>query len=459
NILACADLYALLELSERTSTTELKRKADAEYQRVRTHGDKSKPDINARQELYGHCLKLFDSDGERAKYDFSLSRVRLTAIEEMAAQAGVGESKIGMRVMEELIKQGKQRGIAKEEVIDCVRGIAVKKGWLVELPSTPEADRMELCGVCGALGPTGNACGKCGTPFRQPCPKCGQVNPSATRNCGKCRFAIGDMPLAERSVNSARALAPSDLAGAMAAVDEALSYWPGHPQAVELKKKLEARLAELRDRENRIREFLDRFDRQRAKREFEGALATLNELQRLAPERPELATLRPIADAGQREAAAHVARGKKFLIDGKSDDALTAFETALASCSDSREANEAMKSCPPESPAGVAAVASTNGASLTWKPSPSRGRIEYQLVRKSGTPPTRPDDGEKIATSTNTTHIDTAAPSGQRLYYAVFALRAGVPSHQAALAGPIVRIAEVFDLVAQGGDGSIALTW
>jgi hypothetical protein len=460
SIVGAEDLYALLALPRMTSTAELKRAADAEYQRVRTHGDKSKPEVNARQELYGHCLKLFDSNAERAKYDYSLSRVRLAEIESLTAEAGSGEGRIGVRVMDELINRGKQKGIAKEDVIECVQAVAKKKGWLVELPNQPEADQRELCRFCQTLGAVrATACAQCGTPFRRACPKCGDVNSSFVSNCSKCRFAICDMPLAERCLNSSKGIATTDLPSALREVDQALAYWPGHPYAVAWRAKLEAELLEVAKRRQRIPELQMRFQQQWATRHVQGGCRTLQELRQLDPQNTDLPKWLPLVEAAERAAAAEIAAGREHLKQGRFDGAFGAFEKALAEYADNAEAMEALKACPPAPPSAATASASLAGVTLRWCPSPSRGRLEYVVLRKNGSPPTRFGDGVEVAITSAATHLDADAPSGQRLHYAVFARRLGVVSHQAAHAAPAVRPDEVRELAAQGGNGSVTLTW
>lgn len=460
SVVGAEDLYALLALPRMTSTAELKKAADTEYQRVRTHGDKSKPEVNARQELYGHCLKLFDSNDERAKYDYSLSRVRLAEIESLTAEAGSGEGRIGLRVMDELINRGKQKGIAKEEVIECVQTVAKKKGWLVELPNQPEADNRELCRVCQTLGAVkATACAHCGTPFRRACPKCGDVNSSFVSNCAKCRFAICDMPLAERHLNSSKGIATTDLPGALREVDQALAYWPGHPQAVAWKTKLDAQLLELANRRQRVPELLARLKQQWASRQVQGVCQTIQELRQLDPQNTDLPKWLPLVEAAERAAATEIAAGRGHLKQGRFDEAFGSFEKALAEFADNAEAMEALKACPPAPPSDAIASASLAGVAVRWRPSPSRGRLEYVVLRKNGSPPTRLGDGSEVAITSAATHLDAQAPSGQRLYYAVFTRRLGVLSHQAAHAAPAVRSDEVRELVAQSGNGTVTLTW
>jgi hypothetical protein len=275
DIVGKKDLYELLEHPRTTSTETLYNEADASYQRVRTHGDKSKPEFNARQELYGYCLILFSSDAERAKYDYSLDRVRFAEIERLAIAAGSGERRIDYRVLDELIKRGVREGIRRDEVIECVQRISTNRGWLLDR-GQPVTDQRELCNFCQTLGAVNETvCARCGTPLRLICPKCGDNNSSCQHNCTKCGFAIAEMWQAERCLKSSKAIAQSDLPRAVRDVEQALTYWPGHPQAIEWKATLEVKMLEKRKRRQRNPRWLEMYQSKRPKALVTGLLPFL----------------------------------------------------------------------------------------------------------------------------------------------------------------------------------------
>jgi hypothetical protein len=239
SVVGADDLYELLALPRMSSSAELKQAADTEYQRVRTHGDKSKPEVNARQELYGYCLKLFDTDSERAKYDYSLACARLAKIEQFTILAGIRERRIDLPVLDELIIRGKQQGIEREDVVECVIAVARQRGWIVDGSNSMESDQRQLCGFCQTLGPANaSACHQCGTPYRLICPKCGEIDDSFGGDCTNCGFAIDHMRFAQRCLHMSKAIARNDPEGALDEVNQSLAYWPGHADAIDWKQKL-----------------------------------------------------------------------------------------------------------------------------------------------------------------------------------------------------------------------------
>lgn len=454
-----ADLYALLKLPKSTSSRELHQRSDAEYQQIRTHGDKTQPDVNARQELYGLCLKIFASDGERDKYDNALAQQRLKSIMSLAEAAGAGEGRIVAKVMDELIKEGKKGGLAQEEVVASVVEVATRRKWTVEVPSVPSAQSLQVCGACGALGPIGKNCSQCGASYEIACPKCRATNVNGARTCVNCRFEIGDMPLAERALRSAKALLADDPASASKLVEEALRYWPGHPQATQLKSELERQREARQARETTIRDLLEKVNQSRRKREFEAARKPLDELARIAPTHADLPALRTAVTTAMKEAESQVNRAKALQAQGKMDDALDAYDAALAACADFQAARDGLARCPPLPPVQLQAQANSSAIVLQWKASSSRGQLHYVIVRKADSAPTRPDDGQRLGATPSLAFHDPSAPSGGRWFYAVFSERSGAASHQAAVVGPVVRTAEISNLAPQAGDARAVLHW
>jgi hypothetical protein len=454
-IAGASDLYALLDVQRSTTTTELRRRADEKYQEVRTHGDKTRADVNARDKLLGHCLKIFDDEAQRAKYDSSLASERLKDIEDHARTAGAGEKRLRAAVSDELIRLGRKKGLSQEEVVAVLVEIAAQGKWVLEVPAAAPSPSPACCGNCGDLGaPGAKGCPACGMPYEIACPKCKAINPTAAQICCNvsCRFEVGNMHLAERSLRSAKAIQREDPRRASVLAAEALGYWPGHPEAATLKADLDRAEAEIQILEQAIRKAI-------GERTFEAIHRPLADLARQAPDQPELAEWRRHTDRALAETAGHVTRARAHETAGRIDEALSAFDAALAVCTDCQAAKDGQNRCPPAAPTNLRVTATVTGVSLNWNASPTRGRLEYLVVRRSGSPPTRPSDGETVVRTPGLTYLDAAAEPGKHLYYAIFTERGTARSHQSTSAGPLVRPAEVADLKAIARDGAVTLQW
>jgi predicted RNA-binding Zn-ribbon protein involved in translation (DUF1610 family) len=454
-LLGMADLYALLGLSASISTRELLRAADTEYQKIRTHSDRTRPDVNARQELLGHCMTLFSSESEREKYDNSLAWQRMKEIEKLTEAAGAGEGRIPAQVTDELLKQGKKLGLSQEDVTTVITDVASRKRWPLEVPSVASSESLVRCSACGELSASRDkACSACGTPFQIACPQCGTSNPTGATHCssGSCRFEVGNMPLAERLLRSARALQTDDPANALRLVMEALTYWPGHPEAIALKAEFDRVTAE-------TQKSLEEIHRWIRAREFETARRSLDAFSSRVPNHPDIPRLEQDVNTALTEAAGHVARGRSLHSASQMDDAFDAFDAAMGVCADHQEARDWLLRCTPLPPTDLKGLATTNGIALAWRPSPSRGQIQYLVVRKVGSHPTNPSDGDQVGTTSSSPLTDNSARSGTSYYYAVFSERSGSRSHQAATVGPLIRIADVSDFKVQVDDRQVCLEW
>lgn len=453
-LLGKTDLYHYLGAPRSAGNKTLQELAGKEYQDTRNNANKT-PEVTARGELVGHCLKLFTTDAEREKYDNSLAWNELEEIRKLAEAAGAGEAKIHARVMADLIARGRKEGLAEGDVVDVVGEVASKRKWAVEVLSGGSGITFEKCGVCGELVPAGTAiCTDCGAPLTILCPKCKTPNSTSNRACARagCGFAIGDMPLANRAVRSAQLLLSVDPAAAKGWLAEALGYWPDHPEAIRLTDALQKKEQELKVLETAI-------ESARAAGRYRQAQDLVEELGRKSPEHQKLTTYRKEVAARLMAALAAVNKARTLERAGRTDDAIDAYRDALRQAADCQEAQDGLRQCPPDPPLGLSATADLRAVILTWSPSPSRGAISYRVIRKLGAQPLRLDDGAVVGTPSLSPFTDSHAEPGTPLYYAVFAEREGISSRRPAVTGPVVRLAQVSNLRVKPGDGKAELEW
>jgi tetratricopeptide (TPR) repeat protein len=453
------DLYEFLGAPYTTSARVLKDLADRKYQEQRNLP--KSPEVTANQELIGQCLSLFANEAQRARYDNTLKWLELEEIRRLAENAGTGEGKISAKVTEELIRRGKKENIASEKVIAAVREVADRRKWLVEVSvGGPVEFLTQRCGRCKNVDPTAAThCSICRWPLKVECPVDKTVNPSDAAACAKCAFAIGDMPQAERLVRDAKGLSQADPSKARALLNEALVFWPGQPEAVRLLADLARRDADLARRDQEVRRFVEAVEVLCRQKKFMAARTEIVNLEQNAPGHPRLAELRKEIGDASTAAEALVRKARALEQQGKLDDAIDAYAEALEFVKDHPEAQAGMSRCPPDPPSLPAFKATSAGVTILWKASPSRGRVTYLIVRKSGSQPTRTTDGDDLARPTVSPFTDQAAEPGQSYYYAVFAERGGVASARPVVVGPVVRTAEVSGLRATVGDGKVELHW
>lgn len=454
------DLYDFLGAPRSTSTKQLHKLSNDEYNKTRTHTDKSSRGQMARNKLIEFCLSAFATQQARQKYDNSVALLRLLSIREFAETAGASEKQIVASVMDKILAEGNRHGLSQEEVIDAVTEVAKKHGWPVQVPSVSSVQSLATCGACGSLGQAKTHCEHCNAPREINCPNCSGKNPTGAKKCASCQFEVGDMHLAERALRSARALRNQDSQRASQLVDEALQFWPGNPQALQLQAELKQIFAEERQAAAAIELIAERIGRQRRQREFEAAQRSLDELIQKAPSHPQVSSFRSIISTALRQAISHVAKGDRLSSSPETmDAAYDAYDAALAVCADCQAARLGKKRCLPTPPGGLLATASMNSVDLRWQPSVSRGTIRYTIVRKLNSQPTRVDDGQRVGNTTLLKFQDTTTESGARYFYSVFTQRDNQYSQQAATVGPIIRIAEVESLSTQVGDAEVTLQW
>lgn len=123
----------------------------------------------------------------------------------------------------------------------------------------------------------------------------------------------------------------------------------------------------------------------------------------------------------------------------------------------------AVPKAPPPVPSLRAACRHDAGRSvvlLEWEPVSSNVPIEYVLVRREGSaPPARADQGTVVQTTAQTRSLDESIAAGRRYTYAVFARAGDLLSRSGTAAPPVDVLAEVSDLSAQTGHGTVELHW
>ncbi len=449
--LSQANLYDFLELSPRSSVKALSDRAIEIYKENQRIG-RTDSEASARNELAGTCKSLFQSQDRKEKYDNYLAVEAMQGLKENLEIAG-SDGFLSREEMDTLLKQALQRGVPTEEAKAYIEDYAQRRKWNVQPDADLPSEALQLCGFCSALASPGSTkCPQCGEGLSMDCPRCGAGNPTQNAACQSCGCQIGDAPLVKSLLKEGQRLAlEGDFGEALRCVQKALHYWPDWKPAQEAAKKIR------RKQDDREAEILG-LQKQIAARQLVAARPVLERLERLYG-KAGLGALRRQIEEGLDKAQAAFEQAQRHRRGGDLDRTLDCCDEALAACADFQPALQVMASSPPPPPANLVARSIGNRFRLTWKAAGSGRRVTYRVIRKTGSAPRDENDGEKVADVRAQDVDDAEAPVGAACFYAVYAVRGGVASHQAARCGPCLRKAEVDRLEASAGNREVILRW
>ncbi|RLC21773.1 MAG: hypothetical protein DRI57_01535 [Deltaproteobacteria bacterium] len=448
-ILGKSSLYDFIERSPTSSLKALQNRTkdkDAEIRKV-SHKDAA---ITASGELIGHCLNIFNSKGMRDAYDATLAQALMAALDEAIDTAGSADKHIAAQVYDALMKKALSLRMKKDEADEYIKEYCNGKKWAVNIPAKLSIDEMRQCGVCGIMNLSGSSnCSDCGHPLIVKCPKCKHTSPSTAHVCNKCGFHIGDMPNATRLIEKGKvALAQKDLDGAISLFQQAGVFWPDHPEITNS-------ILHIRSQKHAVEQVVQKIHSLINNRLFYQSRQALAKLRNLDQSHPELSLGKKI---NQKIAAAESwVKKAKTATDG--DKIIDAYSTAITECKDCQEAIEGMAKLPPDPPGRLNTSTLHQTITLEWAPSKSRGDIVYRVLRKTGSQPVNSSDGDILAETLHTVLDDPKAEPGQFYYYAVFSVRGEVASRHGAIAGPLMRMAEIENLQIIPGDSCLNFSW
>jgi hypothetical protein len=456
-------LYEFLGRNARSSPQSLLEAADAIYVELRRKG-LTDPDSTARGELVGFAKSVFrDAEGKR-RYDNSYAAEAMTGLDGLLEVAG-RDKFLESAEVERVVAGARERGVDRDVAVEYIRAYAGKRKWGVQSGSDSSAVRVRLCGFCDAVarGPSDVRCHQCGQELVQPCPRCGKPTPTEDECCGSCGCSTGDAPVVQGLLREGREhLVKGDFAGATVAFERALGLWSGWQPALEglreVEDRLQARQREAEQRRQARQALLDEIDGHLRHNRLEAAQTALERLRRDEGKAGTEALWSRVQE-GVRRARRAFEDAEALRRSGKGEDAVDKYMESVAICADFQPALQALAASPPPAPASLRVTVSGSSARLSWSGVKARGTVTYRVLRKGSSAPAGPNDGEALTEVASPAFDDTSMPVGVGSYYAVFALRGGVASAGAAVSGPHVRVADVTNVVAEAGDGEVALRW
>jgi hypothetical protein len=447
-IIGKISLYDFLELSP-TSGIKLLQDRTMEKDRELKKVSLKDAKFTACGELAGQCMNIFKEEKSRNKYDASLAYQQLDRLDKDIEIAGLN-GVIEVEEFETLMNKAMGMGLKYEEAEEHISEYGLKRKWKVRIPTRPSIQDMKQCGFCGLINKSENKnCHQCGSPLEVFCPNCGKNNSTTNKSCSKCGFAIGDMlnalPLlksAKTSKNQGNTKKTADY------LRKVLHFWPNHPEAAKMLQEIEEKEKVLQQVALEIEQHVNRGN-------YYGARRNLFKLKQMEPTHPQL-TMEAKINARIEAAEDWV---KKANAAGNGDDALDFYCRALQESKDCREAVEGMSKYPPAPPDRLDLNTTPRSFALQWGNSTSRGDITYRIARKAQMPPMDAGDGEELGETAQTRFDDPAAEPGVIYYYGIYSKRGGVYSKSGAIAGPLMRTADVENVTVTPGDARLELAW
>lgn len=351
------------------------------------------------------------------------------------------------RLLREIVANGLDSESARTVLLRAARevGIAVETGAPVD---------YILCVSCNATNPVGSAdarCEQCGAELYRACPGCSMSISRGAATCKSCRYDLGSLRLAERTIAEAHAAVSAGRVAAAKDLVDQLVLWGGGLDAVDaLRLTVEtAHQRALADWE-RAQNLL-------GQGRFDDAAAAAQSLVAVAHDVPSPSGQLPeefLAEVAERLSAIRDLVQLASELGGS--DRERSLLSLAAQYPDNSEVLSALRQIPVTSPSGLMAVISDTVVRLSWKPSPSPGAISYRVTRVihgSGETASR-----SIGSTSETSIEDAGAPAGFLIAYEVQAVRHGIASGKVSTR-PRLASFEVSRLTAIEHDGSIELRW
>lgn len=369
------------------------------------------------------------------------------------------------------------KGLKREEVVTHLRELARRHTITIEgLESgfTDIYDALQsqiLCPTCETYNDSKNQkCTTCGINLSIKCPQCGTVNRADHVFCSKCACDLSIVPMLERIIQDARGkIKNRDYTSAVWVLRRAEIRSTDIPKsnvAEETRKLLAGAESELKDQTEAHKAYQDSM----TCKLFYTARSQITVYQSKyiplddALAATEINTDRKTIDARIAEVEKLVKDAEHSLAKAKlesAEEAASKYQEALQKCPDCEPAKRGLARIPPVPPASLTGKATKNGIELVWKPSPTPN-VRYALFRKERQLPDLQSDklDKPIEVVQQPEHIDSTAPHGIPIYYAVYTDREGVLSLTGAVLNPPVLVTEdVQDLQAVPGDKTVTLTW
>lgn len=443
-------LYDLLEQPSSANIKDLSTLSQELYQRYQNKGVSSDA-AEYKKQLYSIANGIFKNESEKKKYDHSIQEKRFETVINYINIASL-HGKVDFTVYKELVKQGVNEGLSKEEAKDRIKGYCQQKGILLLTSNMAKEEELDLhqCHFCGIVNnKDARHCKGCGHSLKNTCKNCQSSVENGTTHCTSCGQSFQALLYHDKLLKEGNyALSKQDLPYAEECFLKA-EYNFRSQEVAAAKQKITTYKNEVQQQIIKVENEMKRKHYYRAEKE----LLLLNKLDRLTAE----------YSLFEREIANILNMTEKYLIQAASatniKDTTRYYLEALECCADCQRAREKLNQLPPEAPAKVDGSVQAESIILSWPPSSSEGEIKYRIIRKEGTAPTHTQDGVIVGETGATSFTDKDAEAGKQYFYGIITKRFAAAAKKITQSQPVMRMLEVENLMAKPENGTIKLTW
>lgn len=452
-VLQKRDLYEFLGVERGCSKERLAeslRKRELEWRQK-----KSDFNLTAANLLLG-LIKTHMIDGDAAKYDAALA---FEAVEVLRPEVrlAAGDKLITEAEFKQLLGVAQTYGLAQEAAAEYILTLAREYGAAVEWSIDEDTVRCANCLAAVPLKTKAESCTTCGAELWANCPQCAERVPVSDKACAKCGFKTSNLPVVRLLVRRAELeLKDGRLEEAQETAEEARQMWERSVEVAKVLDRIGVAIAQ-------VNNFRREIDEAMAAHRLFAARAKLASLAASAPNYKgrdgwDSAKLRDRVEQGLTRCAALMTKAREHERDGRINDAIFTYQDALQVASDSEDALNGLRRCPPEPAAIVRAAVREGSVFVEWSPSAAVGNIEYVVVRREGQAASAPNDGEPVARIGSTSCLDQKARAATYVFYTVFVERSGVLSKGASSPGVLV-MREVSNLNIEAGNAVVKGSW
>jgi hypothetical protein len=395
--LGCQDLYAFLGVARGSPKSEWSVKhADAKIQW------RQKPNnslLTAANELL-ELIRMHIIEGDPKAYEDAVLWELLEQLRLEVKVAAAGDGQIDRAEFTALVAFARKNGIDESKAKDYIVALARQIGASVEWSSTEDSVGCPNCFTAVSTKTHAEKCPVCDHPLWTECPRCKARLPLKIATCGKCDFALAELPRVRLLVRTGElALDAGRVADAAKAAEEAEEIW-GRQGDVEVL------LQRIKERLTRLETLRDEIDRCLAEKRIYGAKKAVSSLVLDSPDHRfrDGKTGRDIAariDTSLKNVDILLEKGQHCQSSRQLNDAVIAYEAALSIAKDCEAAQDALGKCPPEQPSKVKLSLDDGGAIIDWVPGRCVGELRYVVVRQEGHAPASPGDGVRLCDTTD----------------------------------------------------------
>jgi len=445
------DLYEFMGVACGSSKTEWSTKhRDLENVWRQKPNDARKTSANELLSI----VKTFIIDGDPNAYEEARLWDVLDQIRPEVKLAAAGDGQITHAEFRNLVALALSRGLDERTAKDFIIALGREIGASVEWSSTDDSVSCPNCFAAISSKANADVCPVCTHALWTKCPRCQTRVPLKIRKCGKCDFAVSDLPRVRLLVRTGElALNSGQIAEASEAAEEAERMWGRRGDVEVLLRNIEVQ-------RTRVETLRKEIDQSLSEQRLYAAKTAVSSLLLESPDYRfrDGRTGREIATAinlSLKRVDLLLEKGDNCRSDKRLNDAVLAYEAALVVAKDCGYAKEALGKCPPEQAGKIFVSLEEADSIVKWTRSPAVGEVRYVVVRQEGHAPASVSDGIRLCDTTDVSFRDSGVRPGIFVFYSVFAERWKALSMPSPSAGLFTAI-EVRKLEVVAGDGIVS---